>query len=322
MIDFRSQKVNIALVTLVGFGLSAAFWYAVQACFELLLSEHPTGSGIAIKLILAFVLFCANLAWLGLVGLAVKKRGPYELFVAFSQAGYLVVFWNNPSAWGGYVLLFCAGWFWDLRASKDLATRRYPTITRSLNFGLPFAVTLFLLVIAFSVYFQLQANVPLSGVVASIEDFEVSFMNKIIASQIRGYKPQMSFESFLKAASYNGFLGSFIVGGAKPEQLNPEVLAYLRNKYSQRLGVNISPGQRVGEVLQGVVHQYLTLLLQKYSRFFPFALALILFFVLRILGIFYFMFTKLFALAFYRLLLQAGLVKIETIQAQVEELSL
>lgn len=290
-------------------------------CFRLIFIENG-GSGVIWKPALAFILFCLNMALVGIVGVVIKNKIYLALFLIFSHLGYLFFFANTVLGALGFVALFVASWFWVHRAKKDLKNRIRPVIARSLNFGLRFAVSIFLLVVAFGFYWQAQTVVTSQVMMERLEDIEVSLLGKALSTQIKDFDPEMDFESFVYKASQSGVAGRSLVGGIKSDQITPTVLEQIRQNYVQRFEVNISFGDSVENILRKVIRANLTVALEKYSRFFPFALAIVLFLVLKLFSLLYYIFIRIFALGLYHLFLSVGLFKHEVESLEVKRINI
>lgn len=285
--------------------------------FELIFFQD-SAQGVFWKLAVTLILFCVNLAWMGVVGLSLQNKAYSASFVAVSQVGYLLFFAGHLFGALGFVGLFAVGCFWLYRAKKDLQNRIKPVVARSLNFGLRLSVGVFLLVVAFGFYWQAKTTVSPKMMLKKIEDIEVIVAEKILASRIKGFDPQMDFESFVHQAAANGLLGGFLVGGREPEQINPSVLEQIRNNYAQRYEIDISLNDSVSTILQNIIHSNLTVVLDKYARFFPFALAIVLFLSLEVISIVYYILIRLFAFGFYHLLVFLGVFKLKKESMEVE----
>ena len=301
----KVQKQYFLATKIVVFGLLS--WFFLHQFF------YSSAAGLFFILsVLTLILFGTSIA---LGSLLITKKP--ILYSAFSLAllSFFVFFRGDEIAHtevreavyylAVLIFVFISLLIYKMRLSYDLRTRNKFNFWRTLRRGLPLVFTLICLLISLAYYFSPSlGNLSESDyqIPRGVFDTAVKPLMGLVKTSLPLYSPDMSVDELLTMFS---FLGDNTLNkefdikevSKNPEEikslqaeikdkaslLSPRQLALQRAEFSQKLNIDIDSEESLNDILYKLANAQINGTGDTYQQYIPIALALGLFFSLRLL---------------------------------------
>ena len=268
-------------------------------------------------------------AWLGPILIAaylVQSRAVHGAIAIVASAPMLLFF---PLT--GWTFLAFAGaiggiWWSLTQGANEVYNRLQLRPYQFLSQLAPITTTVIMAVVSVLYFQQIHQSATSPQKLAnSLVDQSVTIVEKILPAVYHAYQPTMTVDQFLvsQVPDTSTILKTLNVNISQPVEnisLSRAELDQSRNELAQRLGVKLRSDESMHEALVAFVNKQYQPYVNRYLNFIPPLLAVALFFLLRVISVFFQWAVMGYGWLFYRLLRLIHAVKVDHITVPAERL--
>jgi hypothetical protein len=316
----QQRKFKITFLYILSFFLSFIFWFLMKANFDFifLTTEGLQSLFLSLFSLLFFALFFglfSNIAYL------FRKIYLVTGLIFLINLPYFFIFGLSWFSFMGYAILLLGFYIWARRMDHydNLHAPFNPLLSGRI--GLRNAITIFLLVIAFSLYIHIAYQGQASFFLERLERYTVTLTHQSFKVLLPGYNENQPIDNTLKLILQNKFWQQFLSNGNSIDLANPRVVNAIRDDLSSKINQDLT-GQSTDYFVKVLVKDYVINTLAKYQQLFSGATAIALFLFLKIFTIVYYLFIRLSSWLWLKLFLLTKIVSRTKETVEVEKISL
>lgn len=329
-------------IILGGVLLSVLFWWYVKLLLTTVFLGDFHITNVALMFGLVTLLFTIFIAYLGVSSIFFKSNSSTLGIYALFFAPYLVIFF--PYSWFadfslftslrttgviagfvviGYILFVIAFWLWGTKIRWIVDNQITPRIVFAVNHGIGGLISIFLILVSFSVYFHVTQTEDASSIVHNLERAQAFVMHQTLGFYVDEYSPNMTVESFLTNSLDTPFINSYIEGDIPSDpRIRKEIVNQVRIELEERLDTQINPLDTTDSLMTKIFNRYVGEFIERYTQIYSFALALVIFLLLKSLQPIYKVFIRLIALGLIKVYAVSGFIHIRDDAKTVKKLKL
>ena len=304
----REQRYfKISFLYSVTLFASFMFWFLMKANFDFvfLSSQGLNHLFLGLFALLFFAFFLATFAQ------TISILSDFHLIfglIGLVNIPYFFIFGFNLLGFGGFLILLLCFYVWAERIKRyEKFHKNFNPVQSGLS-GMRTTIMILLIVIAFSFYIDVTKQGQTGYFLGRLERYGVSLTNGSLHFLLANYDPKMPADDFLKLLLKNKVLQKFSLV-AQTKRLSPaEKVAIMRTGIEKRFKIKLR-NKQAGDLVTVFIHEYITVTLMRYQKFFPEAAALAFFLFLRLFYWVYYFLIRGFLWLWLKILLRIKIIK-------------
>ena len=319
--SLRQQRAfKISFLYLLSLFLSFVFWLSIKTNFDLVFLGNAGSKNLIVTFFSLFWFTAFFASFANSISLLKDYRLIFGL-ILLVNIPYLFAFGISLFVFEGFLILLLCFYIWAKRIKKYDAVHISLTPLRSGLCGMRLAITMFLLIIAFSFYFSVAFRGQASFFIQHLEKYTIGLSHEALKILLPGYNKNLSMEEFISLIVKNKFWQQFTVPNQNLSAPPDQMTNLIKTDLERRLAMNLD-NKSADFFVKYFIHDYVTKVLMRYEKLFSPAAAIAFFFFLKIFSAIYFLLIRAFSWVWLRVFLLLGVVQKTKENIEVERIVL